>query len=188
MTTKRPRRLDTSADEMPNCDDLTREQQSELVRGPGGFGADPAFDSDEHRELEWRRHRTAILHRTKGGVWGGPFTHRTKRPWAWWRYEHEGDGPPDKYDDEAFPWPWREEAVELHKMGELSPRAELQLWQQAEDRWRDTLASLKRRPKWWASKGKPEENTPEEKREIARLERVLQHVESGIKAAKARRG
>ena len=185
---KRPRRLDTSADESPTCDDLTREQQSELVRGPYG---ESAFDSDEHRELEWRRHKHVILHSSTHGVWGGPYTDRDRRPWAWWRYEYLGDGPPDKYDEERYPWPWDEEAVELRHLGELSPRCELLLWTRAEDRWRGALESLKGRPEWRRTvqkKPPPYGYTADEKEQIARLERVLQHVESGIKAAKARRG
>ena len=184
---KRPRRLDTTSDESPTCSDLTREQQSELVRGPGRIYA---FDSDEHREREWLRHRTAILHREKGGVWGGPYTDRDRRPWAWWRYEHKGDGPSDEYDEERYPWPWDEEAVELHKLGELSPRCELLLWERAEDRWRETLASLKGRPEWRRTvqkKPPPYEYTPEEQKQIAHLERVLANVERGIKAARARK-
>jgi len=184
---KRPRRLDTTANESPTCDDLTREQKSELVHGPRIWADFDAFDSDEHRRREWLRHRTAILHRTKGGVWGGPYTDRDRRPWAWWRYEYLGDGPPAEFDEERYPWPWREEGVELHKLGgELSPRAELLNWQRAEERWSGALESLKRRPAWWASKGKPSENTAEEKQEIAHLERVLANVERGIRSAKAR--
>ena len=117
---KRPMRRPTSPAEVTTLDDLTADQAEWLVFGfPLHGTTEIPFDSLEHAESEWWRHRGVILRNDPPGM----------RPFAWWAFEGGcSTGPPSGFarpvtDDERelYPRPWDREAITLDQRGELRP-------------------------------------------------------------------